>query len=344
MIRCCPGSSPLTRGKRVGRAAGHGVEGLIPAHAGKTPLSRSAAMRAPAHPRSRGENYRSCRLSGSGKGSSPLTRGKLHVCNHAPPPLRLIPAHAGKTVTVSTGWEVLRAHPRSRGENQFRMFFPPGTEGSSPLTRGKPEGADGLTLQVGLIPAHAGKTDELHWCHDQARAHPRSRGENGGIQRAVVCKLGSSPLTRGKQGRNRRWKRKLGLIPAHAGKTDRVSLALFHLAAHPRSRGENRGWVCALHMVSGSSPLTRGKRSVYQVLASIERLIPAHAGKTVGGAGECVPSPAHPRSRGENTGWVCPCRWRRGSSPLTRGKRRFPRARAPLCRLIPAHAGKTPSV
>ena len=32
-----PGSSPLTRGKRFGVAARDGVQGLIPAHAGKTP-------------------------------------------------------------------------------------------------------------------------------------------------------------------------------------------------------------------------------------------------------------------------------------------------------------------
>ena len=50
---------------------------------------------------------------------------------------------------------------------------------------------------------------------------------------------------------------------------------------------------------------------------------------------------AHPRSRGEN--W---CRawwrsWRRGSSPLTRGKPPRRHRRCPRLRLIPAHAGKT---
>ena len=50
------GSSPLTRGKRQPGAPQRAVEGLIPAHAGKTgELCRCAGSRR-AHPRSRGEN------------------------------------------------------------------------------------------------------------------------------------------------------------------------------------------------------------------------------------------------------------------------------------------------
>ena len=50
------GSSPLTRGKRLSSPARGEVQGLIPAHAGKT--WRGWAGRRPcwAHPRSRGEN------------------------------------------------------------------------------------------------------------------------------------------------------------------------------------------------------------------------------------------------------------------------------------------------
>ena len=51
-----PGSSPLTRGKRKPiRRAARG-RGLIPAHAGKTPLTCPEDRRSRAHPRSRGEN------------------------------------------------------------------------------------------------------------------------------------------------------------------------------------------------------------------------------------------------------------------------------------------------
>ena len=113
------------------------------------------------------------------------------------------------------------------------------------------------------------------------------------------------------------------------------------IPAHPRSRGENRLRWCRWACVVGSSPLTRGKRGTSRTEAMGKRLIPAHAGKTVGDGASSAPSPAHPRSRGEN-GWVCPWRWRRlGSSPLTRGKRRALRKLEAMGRLIPAHAGKT---
>ena len=70
------GSSPLTRGKpeEPHRAVGDG--GLIPAHAGKTSSTGAPTARAPAHPRSRGENSERRRFALRAAGSSPLTRGK----------------------------------------------------------------------------------------------------------------------------------------------------------------------------------------------------------------------------------------------------------------------------
>ena len=50
------GSSPLTRGKRVGVTLDAWRRGLIPAHAGKTTSGAFKNMNAAAHPRSRGEN------------------------------------------------------------------------------------------------------------------------------------------------------------------------------------------------------------------------------------------------------------------------------------------------
>ena len=91
------GSSPLTRGKRLGMARRGGRIRLIPAHAGKTG-PRGPSMRAAwAHPRSRGENTRCTPSSVTASGSSPLTRGKRHFQALNNLLLRLIPAHAGKT-------------------------------------------------------------------------------------------------------------------------------------------------------------------------------------------------------------------------------------------------------
>ena len=73
-------------------------------------------------------------------------------------------------------------------------------------------------------------------------------------------------------------------------------------------------------------------------------LIPAHAGKTLAGRRSHDRGPAHPRSRGENPTIVA-CRFpAAGSSPLTRGKRKPDGVRSHCRGLIPAHAGKTPSV
>ncbi len=73
---------------------------------------------------------------------------------------------------------------------------------------------------------------------------------------------------------------RLGLIPAHAGKT-RVRRARYRAhRAHPRSRGENGKWSGDTKAWLGSSPLTRGKPGRMIALLALIGLIPAHAGKT----------------------------------------------------------------
>ena len=156
--RSIPGSSPLTRGKPGVADEGQTDDGLIPAHAGKTPLPVVRAGWRRAHPRSRGENHRRHRAAIEAGGSSPLTRGK-----HAPPGAwlshdGLIPAHAGKTSHHDLSKVRTWAHPRSRGENCLRYGGQNHVPGSSPLTRGKPHLAPPGPRGPGLIPAHAGKT------------------------------------------------------------------------------------------------------------------------------------------------------------------------------------------
>ena len=132
---------------------------------------------------------------------------------------------------------------------------------------------------------------------------------------------GSSPLTRGK-----RWCvcvrfLRIGLIPAHAGKTAYARRRPCPLGAHPRSRGEN--------------PQT-GRR-----LKQRAGLIPAHAGKTRRPGPNPGRPRAHPRSRGENLRAQLRHVAAQGSSPLTRGKLTSLDLREVSLGLIPAHAGKT---
>ena len=214
--------------------------------------------------------------------------------------------------------------------------------GSSPLTRGKRSASRRRPLLLRLIPAHAGKTPWGVCVSVRVGAHPRSRGENASHRSCRLSAFGSSPLTRGKLVRSLDRNPDHGLIPAHAGKTSRGLPSSSRAAAHPRSRGENHGHVSRPRGELGSSPLTRGKPVIEIITSGAARLIPAHAGKTAAGRQDTRRSRAHPRSRGENFASVVPIVLAGGSSPLTRGKLGVERGDRFACRLIPAHAGKTP--
>ena len=253
-------------------------------------------------------------------GSSPLTRGKHPAEDVRLAPVRLIPAHAGKTPPQDPSQADRPAHPRSRGENAYANKLNKHGAGSSPLTRGKRGQERGCYFVEGLIPAHAGKTVFGWHLTNTCTAHPRSRGENSFPCQSRFTGIGSSPLTRGKPRAAKGVLDRERLIPAHAGKTPDGCATGVGRRAHPRSRGENVGSRPPVGRRLGSSPLTRGKRRNACRCSLEARLIPAHAGKTVAEHPELLFAAAHPRSRGEN------CRrrpWRtcgRGSSPLTRGK------------------------
>ena len=113
------------------------------------------------------------------------------------------------------------------------------------------------------------------------------------------------------------------------------------LGAHPRSRGEHQFLEGGARFSRGSSPLTRGARTL-PVMRWLRRgLIPAHAGSTIGAPSQGSPPAAHPRSRGEHLLTASLARKVFGSSPLTRGARGCYSPSMPPVRLIPAHAGST---
>ena len=196
-------------------------------------------------------------------------------------------------------------------------------------------------MDTRLIPAHAGKTNPLLSMLLRARAHPRSRGENRCKAADRRAWAGSSPLTRGKLCRMPQAFPSAGLIPAHAGKTATARPLPRASWAHPRSRGENAMSARQKPSGYGSSPLTRGKLGSGVNDPEGPGLIPAHAGKTLWPRCGVLRPRAHPRSRGENFVGIRFSWSARGSSPLTRGKRRTWRGSASRSRLIPAHAGKT---
>ena len=194
------GSSPLTRGKPVQAPGNCRLAGLIPAHAGKTIPTNRRQYLSGAHPRSRGENPGAYAPVGAVPGSSPLTRGKHSHTSERDIEEGLIPAHAGKTPSITRRSRPRPAHPRSRGENVDVTVEDASHEGSSPLTRGKRVRGRRTRMDTGLIPAHAGKTGPSRTSGWRSGAHPRSRGENGNKVATAKQPHGSSPLTRGKPG------------------------------------------------------------------------------------------------------------------------------------------------
>ena len=154
------GSSPLTR-----RALLHSPElevtpGLIPAHAGSTRAGCPAGVDGWAHPRSRGEHSWPTLSIPSVSGSSPLTRGARPLNITIAGAARLIPAHAGSTLSSAVSSMSPRAHPRSRGEHLFGQSADALGNGSSPLTRGARPGTRLDPPLHRLIPAHAGSTSQ----------------------------------------------------------------------------------------------------------------------------------------------------------------------------------------
>ena len=274
-------------------------------------------------------------------GSSPLTRGARQHSQEDVPRLGLIPAHAGSTLHKALRYYESRAHPRSRGEHWSSAAALMPSSGSSPLTRGAPFLDAEAGAVDGLIPAHAGSTQDGCagiWC---GPAHPRSRGEHRAGWEFVDQYVGSSPLTRGAPAGCCRLHRRRGLIPAHAGSTIATGSATSSRRAHPRSRGEHR-WKCPRRTsASGSSPLTRGARDLLIKKAGECGLIPAHAGSTAFRVRARRALRAHPRSRGEHLFAALVSEVPAGSSPLTRGAHWKPYKPKAGRGLIPAHAGST---
>ena len=235
--------------------------------------------------------------------------------------VRLIPAHAGKTL-LSTGlpcrW---RAHPRSRGENGSSTCWKPYHVGSSPLTQGKPPTS---------LPRGATR-----------RAHPRSRGENDVYPQAERSVTGSSPLTQGKRLNRQSTELVRGFIPAHAGKTSRSRPPRGSRAAHPHSRGENGTALTAAINPTGSSPLTRGKHGARGGRGPGNGLIPAHAGKLFRVPGHAAALGRIPAHAGEIKADAITNYLYFGSTPLTRGKLNLRSRNNQRLGLIPTHARKT---
>ena len=92
------------------------------------------------------------------EGSSPHVRGALDDVSIAAFGVGIIPACAGSTGGVGTGFIPLGDHPRMCGEHLLLSTVVSATQGSSPHVRGAPYLLFQVIQGFGIIPACAGST------------------------------------------------------------------------------------------------------------------------------------------------------------------------------------------
>ena len=172
-------------------------------------------------------------------------------------------------------------------------------------------------------------------------AHPRWRGEHGPSWSGSGRGRGSSPLARGARNAQRLQIGRVGLIPAGAGSTRRISRTFPSVRAHPRWRGEHHQGRSGRSPADGSSPLARGARDGVCDPHGPGRLIPAGAGSTCRHHASSEIDWAHPRWRGEHDTSATTRLNGMGSSPLARGAQVQSPNIVNIEGLIPAGAGST---
>ena len=207
--------------------------------------------------------------------------------------------------------------------------------------RGQQNGRYGNMCILRIIPARAGptvvRTRHAHLVSD----HPRSCGANGAAPRPCMGAAGSSPLVRGQRNPNTLVRLGYRIIPARAGPTRNLGLAVWERPDHPRSCGANANPTKFSNVQSGSSPLVRGQLASITRKTVSSRIIPARAGPTRSSRHGLTHLPDHPRSCGANLAvWLIrpPSV---GSSPLVRGQPSLGIPGAVALRIIPARAGPT---
>ena len=147
--------------------------------------------------------------------------------------------------------------------------------------RGSHNAEFGKVRTVGIIPAHAGLTQASRCRMGHCWDHPRACGAHRGWPQRWKIYMGSSPRMRGSPCQRIGATSLDGIIPAHAGLTQPLSLELTENRDHPRACGAHLTTGTLKDKGQGSSPRMRG--SLYFIISRKEVLgiIPAHAGLTL---------------------------------------------------------------
>ena len=125
------------------------------------------------------------------------------------------------------------------GEHVTSVEEPAHSAGSSPHVRGAHSKGEEDRPVKGIIPACAGSTDGVRLHVDGVRDHPRMCGEHAMPLRWPAFRVGSSPHVRGALESLYSSASMIGIIPACAGSTARLTAALVKTRDHPRMCGEH---------------------------------------------------------------------------------------------------------
>ena len=136
----------------------------------------------------------------------------------------ITPACAGKSWSNALPCSRREDHPRVCGE-KFFVTYP-------------------ATYRYGITPACAGKRSVDGNARLSEQDHPRMCGEKTGYNPLNGIVTGSPPHVRGKDQRIRKDMERMGITPACAGKSIRLTDTVFCRRDHPRMCGEKV--ACAL--------------------------------------------------------------------------------------------------
>ena len=134
---------------------------------------------------------------------------------------------------------------------------------------------------------------------------------------------------------------RLGITPAHAGKSIGGGVLLLPQGDHPRPCGEKVAPLLPAELEAGSPPPMRGQGCCRRSKTLPARITPAHAGKRVRRGGGVLGLLDHPRPCGEKSMQQHRAMSKTGSPPPMRGKATIKAKVQAQRRITPAHAGKS---
>ena len=165
-------------------------------------------------------------------------RGKAKPKPKPAAPVRITPAHAGKSTRYTAQKCKSQDHPRPCGEKSRVFLGMLKTLGSPPPMRGKAAAHDKCGMAAGITPAHAGKSRQGNNTWPCAQDHPRPCGEKQQLRDVTKQAGGSPPPMRGKGRPPVSGSSPTRITPAHAGKSRPSDTCRPRTRDHPRPCGE----------------------------------------------------------------------------------------------------------